>query len=152
MTAATTVTEAALVAVGGERGVAVAVAAKVGAGDPVTRCPQGRSEETVASPQVTHARHKHHQGAGACDVVADPPLSTAEITGFLDSRHGAGMAGARCMVRCGAHAFIAFGFGLASLPVVLVWLRCQAAVVAMTAASTGPARPWRARPCSGVRR
>ena len=105
-----------LVAVGGERGVAVAVAAKVGAGDPVTRCPQGRSEETVAGPQVTHARHKHHQGAGACDVVADPPLRTAEVTGFPDSRHGAGMAGARRMVRCGAHAFIAFGFGLASLP------------------------------------
>jgi hypothetical protein len=56
-------------------------------------------------------------------------------------RHEAGIAGARRMVRCGAHALIAFGLGLASLPVVLVWLRYQAAVVAMTAASTVPAGP-----------
>jgi len=33
-------------------------------------------------------------------------------------RHEAGIAGARRMVRCGAHALIAFGLGLASLPVV----------------------------------
>jgi hypothetical protein len=46
------------------------------------------------------------------------------------------------MIRCGAHAFIAFGFGLASLPVVLVGLRYQAAVVAMMAAGTVPAGPW----------
>ena len=105
-----------LIAVGRERGIAVAVAAKIGAGHPVTRSPQGRSQETVAGPQVTHARHQHHQGAGTCDVVTDPPLRTAEITGFPGGRHEAGIAGARRMVRCGAHAFIAFGLGLASLP------------------------------------
>jgi hypothetical protein len=46
-----------LVAVGRERGVAVTVAAKIGAGDAVTRRPQGRSEEAVVGPQVTHAGH-----------------------------------------------------------------------------------------------
>jgi len=99
-----------LTAVGRERGVAVAVAAKIGAGPPVTRSPQGRSEETVPGPQVTHAGHQHHQRAVACDVVADPPLRAAEITGFPDRSHGTGMAGARRAVRRGAHAFIAFGF------------------------------------------
>jgi hypothetical protein len=43
-------------------------------------------------------RAQHHQGAAACDVVADPPLRAAEIAGFLDRRHRAGITGARRMV------------------------------------------------------
>jgi hypothetical protein len=47
---------------GAERGVAVALAAKVGAGDPVTRPLEGRGEEAIGGPQVAHAGHEHHQG------------------------------------------------------------------------------------------
>ena len=45
-----------------ERGVAVAVAAKVSADDPVTRLLEGRGEEAIAGLQVAHAGHEHHQG------------------------------------------------------------------------------------------
>ena len=93
-----------LVAIGRERVVAVAVAAKVGAGHPVTRRPQGRSEETVAGPQVTHARHQHHQRAVARDVVADPSPRAAEIAACLDGSHGAGMASVCRLVPWDAHA------------------------------------------------
>jgi|KBSMisStaDraftv2_1062788.scaffolds.fasta_scaffold405081_1 hypothetical protein len=47
---------------GAERGVAVAVAAKVSASDPVTRLLEGRGEEAIAGPQAAHAGHEHHQG------------------------------------------------------------------------------------------
>src|SRR5581483_6919117 len=83
--------------------------AKIGAGHPVTGSPQSRSEETVAGPQVTHARHQDNQQAVAGEVVADPSLGAAEIAGFLDGRHGTGLADACRLVRRAAHAFIAFG-------------------------------------------
>jgi len=47
---------------GAERGVAVAVAAKVSADDPVARLLEGRGEEAIGGPQVAHAGHEHHQG------------------------------------------------------------------------------------------
>ena len=62
-----------------------------------------------AARQASHAGHKHHQGAAACDVVADPPLRAAEIAGFLDRRHRTGITGMRRMVCWGAHPFITFG-------------------------------------------
>jgi len=62
-----------------------------------------------AARQVSHAGHKNHQGAAACDVVADPPLRAAEIAGFLDRRHRTGITGVRRMVSWGAHPFITFG-------------------------------------------
>jgi len=81
------------VAVGGERGIAVAVAAKIGAGDPVTSIPQGRGEEPVAGLQVTHAGHQHRQRPVAGDVIADAPAGTREVAGVprgrsVRSRHG----------------------------------------------------------------
>ena len=66
--------------------------------------------QAAAGPQVTQAGHKHHRGATACDVVADPPLRAAEIAGCLAKKHRRRMAGARRMVCWGAHMFIAFGF------------------------------------------
>ena len=38
-----------------------------------------------------------------------PPFRAGQIAGLLDRRHRAGIAGARRMVRWGAHAFITFG-------------------------------------------
>jgi len=104
-----------LVAVRRERGIAVAVAAKIGAGHPVTRRPQAGSEKAVPGPQITHARHQHHQSPVTRDVVADPPLRAAEIAGFQNGRRGAGLAAARRTVR-GAHALITFGFDLGIQP------------------------------------
>ena len=70
-----------LVAVGGERGVAVPVTAQVSAGDPVAPRTQGGGEETIGGPEVTHAGHEHHQRAIAGDVVTDASFRPAEVTG-----------------------------------------------------------------------
>jgi anti-sigma B factor antagonist len=76
---------------GAERGVAVAVAAKVSAGDPVTRLLEGRGEEARGGLQVAHAGHEHDQGGPG--PVRPPGVARSRPPGVRSSARGLGLAG-----------------------------------------------------------
>lgn len=71
------------VAVGGERRVAVAVPAKVGAGDPVAGVADRRGEEAISRSEVTHAGHEHHEWPVAGDVLADAAFGAVQVDGSV---------------------------------------------------------------------
>jgi len=69
---------------GAERGVAVAVAAKVSASDPVTRLLEGRGEEAIAGPQVAHAGARAppgRPGPGAATGRSQVPAARRRLPG-----------------------------------------------------------------------
>ena len=71
-----------LIAVGGKRGVAVAMSAQVRARHPVASLAQRRSQEAIAAAQVAHSGHEHQQRPLAGDVIRDAPLGTRDVGGL----------------------------------------------------------------------
>jgi hypothetical protein len=69
------------VAVGAERGIAVAVATKISAGNTVAGVAQRWSEEAIPGSQVPHSRYKHDERPVTGDVVGDASFRAVEVDG-----------------------------------------------------------------------